>query len=117
MTVYTVRDLVSQLRYSLEDGFCNVFVEGEISGLGSGPTGHLYFDLKDTESKLRCVMFQSFARSVGFPVENGDFVVLRGTASVYERAGSMQLKVFESVIVDGIGATVDPQGRQRTGCT
>lgn len=101
--IYSVSDLVTQLRKVLEDNFPNVHVEGEISGFTRSRAGHLYFDLKDTDAQIRCVMFRTAAARVRFPAGDGLHVRLRGAATVYPNRGSMQLKVTYMELV-GEGA-------------
>ena len=43
-----------------------VTVKGEISNCKLHSSGHLYFSLKDSSSRLRCVMFREAASSLSF---------------------------------------------------
>src|ERR1700735_3092070 len=45
--IWTVRDLVSDVRHQIESNYTDLWVEGEISNLRAAPSGHLYFTLKD----------------------------------------------------------------------
>lgn len=68
-----------------------VRVLGEISNLSD--RNHWFFSLKDGEAVIRCVMFASSARAVGFKVGNGVEVVATGRVDVYPAQGSVQLYV------------------------
>lgn len=62
--VYPVSRLVLMIKTSLEYTFPEVRVRGEISNFLRYSSGHLYFDLKDDQGKIRCVMFRSQADRV-----------------------------------------------------
>jgi exodeoxyribonuclease VII large subunit len=89
--VFAVRELVSQVRTTLERNFPDVWVEGEISNLRPAGSGHLYLTLKDGEAQLRVVMFRTQARLLRFRPENGLSVLARGRVTLYEDRGEMQL--------------------------
>lgn len=101
--IYSVSKLVAQLRNVLEDNFPDVDVEGEISGFTRSRAGHLYFDLKDADAQIRCVMFRGAATRVRFPAGDGLHVRIRGGVTVYPNRGSMQLRVANMELV-GEGA-------------
>ena len=66
------------------DGFLNnVTVKGEISNLKIHGRGHLYFSLKDENSKINCVMF-NYAPKVSFELNDGMSVQVKGRVNVYE---------------------------------
>ena len=65
-----------------------VCVEGELSNVKLHSSGHIYFTLKDDESRISCVMFRSAAGSLRFLPEDGTKVTLWGRVGVYEKSGS-----------------------------
>lgn len=69
----------------------NVSVEGEISNFKHHGSGHLYFSLKDTNSRILCVMFKGNAQGLTFKPEDGKEVVIKGYVSLYEKSGQYQL--------------------------
>ena len=79
----------------------NVTVRGEISNLKMHGRGHLYFSLKDENSKINCVMF-GFQGKLGFEPHDGQQVQVKGRVSVYEASGSYQIYVNE-MVNDGVG--------------
>lgn len=89
--VWTVRDLVTAVRTSLEREYGDIWVEGEISNFRAHDSGHLYFTLKDGNSQLRVVMFRSQARLLRFRPEDGMQVVARGRVTIYEGRGELQV--------------------------
>ena len=95
--VVSVSRLVSYLKQSMEnDPVLNGFlVEGEISNLRKPYTGHWYFSLKDSSSSISCVMFARANSRLLFAVNNGDKVIIRGSANVYPATGSLQVIVSD----------------------
>ncbi|MBQ9107000.1 MAG: exodeoxyribonuclease VII large subunit [Clostridia bacterium] len=81
----------------------NVFVCGELSNISIRSSGHMYFSLKDNESSVRCVMFDSSARRLRFALQNGMRVICRGKISIYEKDGQCQLYCAD-MQPDGIGS-------------
>ncbi len=71
----------------------NVSVWGEVSNLKYHSSGHVYFALKDEQSRLSCFLPQSKARFLPFPLEEGMEIVASGYLSVYEKGGSYSLYV------------------------
>jgi exodeoxyribonuclease VII large subunit len=91
----SITDLTSSIRELLETGLGEVWVAGEISNYRAPGSGHLYFTLKDETATLAAVMFQREARRVGFALEDGQAVLVRGTVTVYEARGQYQIQVAE----------------------
>ena len=89
--VWTVADLVGQVRTHMEATWADLWVHGEISNLRAVPSGHLYFTLKDGDSQLPAVLFRKQAQMLRFRPEDGLEILLRGKVSVYEQRGQMQL--------------------------
>ena len=67
----------------------SVSIRGEISGFKPYPSGW-YFDLKDADAKISCVMWRDAARRTSFAPENGQQVILHGSVGLYERDGRYQ---------------------------
>jgi exodeoxyribonuclease VII large subunit len=101
--IWTVRDLMSDLRTRVEREYTDVWVEGEISNFRPADSGHLYFTLKDDGAQIRVVMFRSQARLLRFKPENGLQIVARGRVTIYEPRGEMQLSA-EYLEPKGAGA-------------
>jgi exodeoxyribonuclease VII large subunit len=101
--IYTVTELTVRVRDHLEERFFEVWVEGELSGVKLWNTGHLYFNLKDSSSLLKGLMFRSSLRYLKFKPVDGLRVVARGKISVYEPKGEYQI-VCEHLEPQGLGA-------------
>lgn len=92
----TVSQLNSYVKFLFEGDLklANITVEGEITDFRRQfSSGHLYFSLKDEQSRLRCVMFRSAASKLAFNPENGARVTATGRVTVYEANGEYQLYV------------------------
>ena len=89
--IWSVGELVGEVRSHIESEYADVWVEGEISNLRSAPSGHLYFTLKDGESQLPVVLFRRQSQLLRFRPADGQQVLVRGKVSVYEQRGQMQL--------------------------
>lgn len=103
--ILTVTSLNLYVKSLLENdrNLFDIAVEGEVSNFKKYPSGHCYFTLKDEKSSIKAVMFQSYARGLGFNPENGMKVVARGKVSLYERDGAYQLYVT-NMFMSGAGA-------------
>ncbi len=101
--ILSVSQLNSLARELLEEAFALVWVEGEISNLSRPASGHLYFTLKDERAQVRCALFRTRGRSLGFNPAEGDRVVARARLSLYEARGDYQL-IIEGLEPAGDGA-------------
>ncbi|MBR2562505.1 MAG: exodeoxyribonuclease VII large subunit [Eubacterium sp.] len=68
-----------------------IAVSGEVSNLTYHRSGHIYFTLKDETAALSCVMWAGDRAGLGFPMKNGDRVVVTGSVDVYMQQGRYQL--------------------------
>src|SRR5215217_1999500 len=84
--IFEVGEVMSHARSVLEGDplLSDLWVHGEISGLSQPASGHVYFDLRDAATQLKCVMFRSAARHLTAHLEVGQSVVAHGSASLYE---------------------------------
>lgn len=80
----------------------NVYLKGEISNFKAHSSGHLYFSLKDDQSRIRAIMFKSSAVKLQFKPTEGMNVLIRGRVSIYEATGDYQIYVTD-MLEDGIG--------------
>ena len=90
----TVTEINTHLKQILDshDEIQGCWVRGEIADLHHHTqSGHIYFSLKDHQSRIRCVMFRSDAVSVPFRLSDGLSVIVYGDISVYTRGGTYQL--------------------------
>ncbi|HXG60303.1 MAG TPA: exodeoxyribonuclease VII large subunit [Planctomycetota bacterium] len=103
-TVLSVADLTRRIKRRIEDGLGYVWVSGEISNLRpAGPSGHLYFTLKDQESQIPCALWRMFVSRLRFRPEDGMEVLAYGRVDVYVPYGRYQFLV-EQMEPRGVGA-------------
>lgn len=79
-----------------------IYIMGEISNFKHHSSGHLYFTLKDENSRVNAVMFSSKARKLLFEPANGMKVFIQASVSIYDVAGTYQLYV-DKMEQDGLG--------------
>ncbi len=101
--IITVTQLNRETSQVLAEHFLSVLVEGELSNLSAPASGHLYFSLKDANAQVRCAMFRTQQRRLGFKPENGKQVIVKAQVSLYEPRGDYQL-IVEHIEEAGDGA-------------
>ncbi|WP_447986053.1 exodeoxyribonuclease VII large subunit [Nitrospira sp. Nam74] len=101
--ILTVSELTLLVRDRLEQGFPDLWIEGEVSNLRTPGSGHLYFTLKDQASQIRAILFRTGAQRLRFTVREGVHVIVRGRLTVYEPRGEYQI-VLDYLEPKGIGA-------------
>ncbi|GAB5495471.1 MAG: exodeoxyribonuclease VII large subunit [Phycisphaerales bacterium] len=96
----SVSVLAGMIDSSLREGIpANVRVIGEVSGFRERT--HWYFDLKDADAVVQCVVFASSARKLGFVPENGQEIVASGRVDYYAKGGKVSLIATK---LDPVGA-------------
>jgi len=81
----------------------SIRLRGEISNFRPNASGHWYFTLKDSQSRISCVMFRTSAMRTSFRPADGMSVILAGRVSLYEATGAYQFYA-DSMRPDGVGA-------------
>ena len=99
----SISDINKIIKYTIEgnEELRSVYLKGEVSNIKYHSRGHLYFSLKDENSKINAVMF-NYDRYLNFSPKDGDQVLVHGRISVYEASGSYQIYV-DSMQMDGVG--------------
>lgn len=100
---FTVSELSSALKRSIEDQFGNVRLRGEISGWKVPASGHAYFALKDDAALIDAVMWKGQRARLAFRPEDGMEVVATGRLTTYPGRSKYQI-VVESLELAGEGA-------------
>ncbi|WP_352417389.1 exodeoxyribonuclease VII large subunit [Clostridium tertium] len=100
----TVNELNNYIKKTLDNDFIlnNLLVKGEVSNLKYHSSGHIYFSLKDSISKINCVMFKSNSADLDFKLTEGMEVIANARCSIYPGTGSLQLYI-EKLQKEGIG--------------
>lgn len=89
-------------KFDTDPNIQRVNLKGEISNFKGHTRGHLYFTLKDEESRINAVMFSFNATKLNFVPEDGMKVLVTGKVSVYPATGQYQIYV-EEMTNDGLG--------------
>lgn len=103
--VISIGTLTKYIKQRLEsDGqLQDIWVQGEISNFTHHQSGHMYYTLKDKDSKMKCLMFARANAKLTFAPKEGMKVLARGSVSVYDRDGTVQFYVSE-MQPDGLGS-------------
>jgi exodeoxyribonuclease VII large subunit len=100
--IYTVTAVNRMARYTIEESFPSIWVQGEISNYHHHGSGHRYFTLKDEQSQLRCAMWRSSGAVLKFEPQDGLKIIATGNLTVYERGGTYQL-IVKRMLPAGMG--------------
>lgn len=100
----SVSEISSYIKKVIDSDFIlkNASVKGEISNIKFHSSGHIYFSLKDDNSKINCVMFKDSAMYLKFMPEDGMKVIVKGRISVYSKDGRYEIYANDIAPV-GIG--------------
>lgn len=100
----TVSQLSRYLKFKFDNdnNLANIFLKGEISNFKLHTRGHLYFTIKDENSRINAIMFASQANKLNFMPSDGMKIMVTGRVSVYEATGGYQI-YLEDMIQDGVG--------------
>ena len=81
---YTVSELSSALKRTVENTYGHVRVRGEISGFrGAQASGHCYFALKDESAKIEAVIWKGINGRLRFKQQEGLEVIATGKRTTY----------------------------------
>lgn len=99
-TPYTVTEITSAIKETLEQNIERVWIKGEISNYSTPASGHIYFTLKDETNQIKVAMFRGASRVTG--LEAGQKVSVFGKLSIYGKRSEYQL-IGEEIHVVGVG--------------
>lgn len=80
----------------------NISVKGEISNLKYHSTGHVYFSMKDEQSKINCFLPASYAERLKIDLVDGMEIIVSGYINVYKKGGAYSLFI-RNIEVSGEG--------------
>ena len=100
--IYSISEFVAFLNADLK--WMKARIVGEIGEAKSGPTGHMYFTLKDEKdgAMLNCIMWSSKYRLFGITLEPGKKIVASGNPEVYSQNGRLSF-VCDTIELAGEG--------------
>ncbi len=100
---YSVSEISTNIKSSLEAQFNRVKIKGEISGLTRANSGHFYFNLKDSEANLASIIWRGRASFLEIMPEEGLEVVALGKISTYMPRSNYNF-IVENISFAGEGA-------------
>nr|WP_315019659.1 exodeoxyribonuclease VII large subunit [uncultured Aminipila sp.] len=80
----------------------SVSVVGEISNLKFHGTGHVYFTLKDENSKINCFLSAENLQHLHFEIADGMEITAEGYIYLYEKGGTYSLNIRD-IQISGLG--------------
>src|SRR5258708_28032385 len=102
-TFCTVSELTARIKSTLERGFAEIALRGEVSNLARPRSGHVYLSRKDDSAQIRAVMWKTDAERLVFDLTHGLAVRVWGKLSVYAPRGEYQVTIRE-IEPEGVGA-------------
>ena len=99
--VLTVSELSNAIKGTVEKNFISVKIQGEVSGLKTHTSGHMYLSLKDTDTVINAICWRG--TKIGFALEDGMEIVVRGRVTVYPARSQYQF-IIEEATLAGEGA-------------
>ncbi len=94
----TQLNLYLKKKINMDQNLNNLYIQGEISNYKKHFTGHLYFNIKDQNTVVKCLMFSNSTKSLNFEPKEGDNVEIKGKLDIYPANGSYQIYVNEMVL-------------------
>jgi exodeoxyribonuclease VII large subunit len=101
---FTVSELSSAIKRTVEDAYGLVRLRGEISGYrGQHSSGHAYLSLKDDRARIDAVIWRGVFSHLKFKPEEGLEVIVTGRITTFPGKSSYQI-VIEQLEPAGAGA-------------
>ncbi|WP_052045986.1 exodeoxyribonuclease VII large subunit [Candidatus Paracaedibacter symbiosus] len=101
--IFTVSELSSSLKRSVEASYSGIRVRGEISGLKRHTSGHIYYALKDDNAVIDAVSWRGTYSQNVVALEDGLEIVAYGRLTTYPQRSKYQF-IVESYEATGQGA-------------
>ncbi len=100
--IYSISEFVAFLNADLK--WMKARIVGEVGEAKAGPTGHMYFTLKDEKdgAMLNCIMWASKYRLFGITLEPGKKIVAFGSPEVYAPNGRLSF-IADTIELAGEG--------------
>ena len=87
--IFSISEYIELLNIGLKKSKAKII--GEVSEVGFGPTGHVYFSLKDEKdgSVLKCIIWKSKYILFGIRLEEGLKIIASGYPEIYPLSGRL----------------------------
>lgn len=106
VTVSQLNEYVARLM-STDPILRSVSVKGEITSLKYHQSGHVYFSISDSESRINCFLPADIAEKLTERLYEGESVVITGSVRVYVKGGYYSFYVKEITAEEGIGGIAE----------
>jgi len=107
--VLSVKEITLKIKLKLEsEEFSNISVSGEVSNCSMSQSGHLFFNLKETNKEnndtylLKAVIWKSSFKYLKNQIKDGDKVICKGRINLYVQGGEYRL-IVDSIELSGEG--------------
>ena len=101
---FSVTEISTALKKTVEDRFGNVRIRGEITGYrGPHSSGHCYFALKDERARIEAVVWRGTVSRLKHMPEEGLEVIASGKLTTYPGSSKYQI-VIDNIEPAGAGA-------------
>jgi exodeoxyribonuclease VII large subunit len=107
--VLSVKEITLKIKLKLEsEEFSNISVSGEVSNCSMSQSGHLFFNLKETNKEnndtylLKAVIWKSSFKYLKNQIKDGDKVICKGRINLYAQGGEYRL-IVDSIELSGEG--------------
>ena len=106
---YSVTELSSALKSTIEDNFGYVRIKGELSGINKHSSGHIYLTLKDENAIINGIIWRSSVAKIKIQPEEGLEVICSGKISTGYNPGRYPGRSNYQITIDsmkpaGVGA-------------
>ena len=106
---YSVTELSSALKSTIEDNFGYVRIKGELSGINKHSSGHIYLILKDENAIINGIIWRSSVAKIKIQPEEGLEVICSGKISTGYNPGRYPGRSNYQITIDsmkpaGVGA-------------
>ncbi len=101
--VFSVGELSTAVKSTVESAFYHVRVRGELSGVKRAASGHIYMTLKDEDAVLDGVCWRTTASTLSISPEDGVEVIATGRVTTYAGRSKYQI-IIENLEIAGEGA-------------
>lgn len=101
--IWSVGELGAAVRASLERGFGDIRLRGEIASLARPASGHLYCNLRDGKASIDAVLWRGKGGAVRAALAEGQEVIVRGRVSAFAQRSKYQF-IIEEIELAGQGA-------------
>ena len=95
--IYSVSEFVAFLNADLK--WMKARIVGEVSEAKAGPTGHMYFTLKDEHSVIACTCWKGVLDKLNVKLSDGMSIVVTGKITIYGGQSKYQLNVANIKLV------------------